>query len=131
MFRLILAILVTLVVGHGAVAVAQQPLAAGSVWVNQLGSTMTINSFGANGLITGSYVTAVGCGAGTQRPLTGWYNGGATTFTVNFQECNSATSWTGNFGPQGISIVTLWQLAVSGEPTWESILAGADTFKPQ
>jgi hypothetical protein len=109
--------------------VAQQ-LTAGAtyVWVNELGSKMT-TSWGADGLITGTYVTAVGCGAGTVRPLTGWWNNSAMTFTVNWQACNSLTSWTGNFG--GGKITTLWLLTVSGPPQWNSIVAGADTFTLQ
>ena len=89
----------------------------------------TINSITSEGLISGTYVTAVGCGAGRTRPLTGWYNASAITFTVNFQECNSATSWTGNIDTAGTTIKTLWQLTVSGPPQWNSIYANTDTFK--
>ena len=114
---------------YGGVAVAQQ-LSAGTtfVWVNQLGSKMT-TSWGADGLITGTYVSAVGCGAGTVRPLSGWWNNSAMTFTVNWQECNSLTSWTGNY--ESGTLTTLWQLSVSGPPEWNSIVAGADTFTLQ
>ncbi len=97
-------------------------------WVNELGSKMT-TAWGADGLITGTYVTAVGCGAGKVRPLSGWWNNAAMTFTVNWQECNSLTSWTGNYNAG--TIVTLWQLSVSGPPRWDSIIAGADTFTLQ
>ncbi len=113
---------------YGGPAVAQQAPAASSEWVNELGSTMTIQSVGVDGLITGTYVTAVGCGAGKVRPLRGWYNKGAVTFTVNWQECNSLTSWTGNVASSVTTIVTLWQLTMSGIPKWNSIIAGADTF---
>ncbi|MEE8505225.1 MAG: avidin/streptavidin family protein [Kiloniellales bacterium] len=110
-------------------AAAQQLTAdATYTWVNELGSTMT-TTWGADGLITGTYVTAVGCGAGTVRPLTGWWNKGAMTFTVNWQECNSLTSWTGNYASG--KIATLWLLALSGPPEWNSINAGADTFTLQ
>lgn len=114
---------------YGGPAVAQQ-LTAGPtyVWVNELGSKMT-TSWGADGLITGTYVSAVGCGAGTVRPLSGWWNNAAMTFTVNWQECNSLTSWTGNFA--GVTLTTLWLLTVSGPPKWNSIYAGADTFTLQ
>ena len=120
-----------LIVGivYGGPAAAQQAPAASSVWVNELGSTMTIQSVGTDGLITGTYVTAVGCGAGTVRPLRGWYNKGAITFTVNWQECNSLTSWTGNYNAN--TLTTLWLLTVSGPPQWNSITAGADTFTLQ
>ena len=116
---------------YGGPAVAQQ-LTAGPtyVWVNELGSKMT-TSWGADGLITGTYVTAVGCGAGKVRPLSGWWNNTAMTFTVNWQECNSLTSWTGNLTSSGVTIATLWLLALSGPPEWNSINAGADTFTLQ
>jgi hypothetical protein len=116
---------------YGGSAVAQQLTAGVSVWVNELGSTMTIQSVGADGLISGTYVTAVGCGAGTVRPLRGWYNNGAITFTVNWQECNSLTSWTGNVASSSATIATLWQLSLSGPPQWNSIVTGADTFTLQ
>ena len=114
---------------YGGPAVAQQ-LTAGAtyVWVNELGSKMT-TSWGADGLISGTYVTAVGCGAGTPKPLTGWWNNSAMTFTVNWQECNSLTSWTGNYSTN--TLTTLWLLTVSGPPQWNSIIAGADTFTLQ
>ena len=114
---------------YGGPAAAQQ-LTAGAtyIWVNELGSKMT-TSWGADGLITGTYVSAVGCGAGTIRPLSGWWNNAAMTFTVNWQACNSLTSWTGNYNAR--KITTLWLLTVSGPPQWNSIVAGADTFTLQ
>ncbi len=124
------AILIVSIV-YGGPAVAQQ-LKADTVftWVNELGSKMT-TSWGADGLITGTYVTAVGCGAGTPKPLSCWWNNCAMTFTVNWQECNSLTAWTGNYNPATTSLATLWLLTVSGPPQWNSIIAGADTFKLQ
>ena len=114
---------------YGGPAVAQQLRVDYTyTWVNELGSKMT-TSWGADGLITGTYVSAVGCGAGTVRPLSGWWNNAAMTFTVNWQECNSLTSWTGNFA--GVTLTTLWLLTVSGPPKWNSIYAGADTFTLQ
>ena len=86
-------------------------------------------SWGTDGLITGTYVSAVGCGAGTVRPLTGWWNNSAMTFTVNWQECNSLTSWTGNYNAG--TTTTLWLLTVSGPPQWNSINAGTDIFTLQ
>ncbi len=113
----------------GGPAVAQQLTAdATYVWVNELGSKMT-TSWGADGLISGTYVSAVGCGAGRIRPLSGWWNNAAMTFTVNWQECNSLTSWTGHYSTN--TLTTLWLLTVSGPPQWNSIIAGADTFTLQ
>ena len=72
---------------------------------------------------------AVGCGAGTPFPLSGWWNNQAITFTVNWQQCNSLTAWTGHRTSAGGSrIVTLWYLAVAGPPQWNSTVAGTDTF---
>ncbi len=120
-------IIVSLVQGWAAAA-QQLAVSTTYVWVNELGSKMT-TTWGADGLITGTYVSAVGCGAGTVRPLTGWWNNSAMTFTVNWQECNSLTSWTGNYNAG--TIATLWLLALSGPPEWNSINAGADTFTLQ
>lgn len=114
------------------VAAGAQELAAGTVWVNANNSTMTLTSVDpTTGLITGTFVTGVGCGVGVVRPLTGFYNQGAITLTVNFQDCQSATSWTGQLSATGNQIVTLWYLAVSGTPAWNSILAGTDVFTRQ
>lgn len=111
---------------------AAQDLAAGSVWKNENNSTMTINSVDPNtGLISGTFETGVGCGVGTPRPLSGFYNQGAITLTVNFEDCNSATAWSGQVTAAGNQIVTLWYLAVSGTPAWDSVLAGTDVFTLQ
>jgi hypothetical protein len=64
-------------------AQAQMKLTAGSLWVNQLGSVLTINNIASNGLITGTYVTNVGCDAGQPQPMTGWYYGGGTGGAIN------------------------------------------------
>ena len=77
-------------------AQAQTNLTAGTSWVNELGSVLTIDSIASNGLMSGTYVTNVGCSAGQPQPMTGWYyagqTGGAMTFSVNWQGCNSVTS---------------------------------------
>ncbi len=119
------------VLGLARMAQAQD-LAAGSIWINQNNSKLLISSVDPNtGLMTGIFATGVGCGVGVQRPMTGFYNQGAMTFTVNFQECNSATSWSGQLSATGTQIMTLWYLASSGTPQWNSIIAGTDTFTLQ
>jgi len=114
---------------------AQMKLTAGSSWVNELGSVLTINSIAGNGLMTGSYVTKVGCDAGQPQPMTGWYyggnTGGAMTFTVNWQGCNSLTSWSGQYNYSNSQITTLWYLAAASAPAWNGINAGSDTFVSQ
>lgn len=125
----IAAVTLALCLSHAAGA---QTLAAGSVWKNENNSTMTLTSVDpTTGLIAGTFVTGVGCGVGKARPLSGFYNQGAITLTVNFQECNSATAWSGHLSAAGDQIVTLWYLAVSGVPAWDSILAGTDVFTRQ
>ncbi len=125
----IAAIVFVLFLPHAAGA---QELAAGTVWVNENNSTMTLTSVDpTTGLMTGTFETGVGCGVGVVRLLSGFYNQGAITMTVNFQECQSATSWTGQMNSTGTQIVTLWYLAVSGPPAWDSVLAGSDVFTRQ
>ena len=120
------AVVFALVLPHAAGA---QELAAGTVWVNENNSAMTLTNVDpTTGLMTGTFVTGVGCGVGVVRPLSGFYNQGAITFTVNFQECQSATSWSGQMSSTGSQIVTLWYLAVSGPPAWNSVMAGSDVF---
>lgn len=114
---------------------AQTKLTAGSSWVNELGSVLTINTIAPNGLMTGTYVTKVGCSAGTPQPMTGWYysgsTGGAITFSVYWQSCNSVTSWSGQYNYSNASFQTLWYLTAAAAPSWNGINAGTDTFVPQ
>lgn len=116
-------------------AQAQTRLTAGSSWVNELGSVLTIVSVAANGQLTGTYVTNVGCDAGQPQPITGWYyngnTGGAITFSVNWQGCNSVTSWTGQFNYNTGNFQALWYLALASAPAWNGINAGSDTFVQQ
>lgn len=94
---------------------------------NQAGSAMTLQ-ISDKGEITGSYRTALGCGVGVDRPLIGWENGKAITFTVDFGECGSLTSWVGHI-QEGGDIVTIWTLA-RGNEDWDAKMTGASTFKP-
>jgi hypothetical protein len=116
-------------------AQAQTKLTAGSSWVNELGSVLTINNIASNGLMSGTYVTNVGCDAGQPQPMTGWYysgqTGGAMTFSVIWQGCNTVTSWSGQYNYSNSNIQTLWYLAAASAPAWNGINAGADTFVPQ
>lgn len=97
----------------------------GKTWVNELGSEMTAN-INASGAISGTYTTAVGCGAGKPRPMSGFCNGYAVTFSVNWQECFSTTAWSGTY--ENEKITTLWQLVLAKKPSWDSIVTGTDTF---
>ena len=116
-----------------SVALAQDasPLASGSSWKNELGSVMTIGSYDpTTGQINGTYVSAVGCDAGTTFPLSGWINGSAITFSVDWgSNCNSLTAWTGQYVSSSGSINTLWYLATN-QVGWSGLLAGNDRFIP-
>ena len=118
-----------------APAQAQTKLTAGSSWVNELGSVLTITGIAGNGLMTGTYTTNVGCDAGQPQPMTGWYYGGKTvgaiTFTVYWNGCNSVTSWSGQFNYSTNGFQTLWYLTAAAAPAWKGIAAGTDTFTPQ
>ncbi|CEF49383.1 unnamed protein product [uncultured bacterium] len=53
--------------GTQAMAADLQP---GSIWKNDKGSTMTITNIDtATGIVSGTFVTGVGCGVGVARPL--------------------------------------------------------------
>jgi hypothetical protein len=116
-------------------AQAQNKLTAGSSWVNELGSVLTINNIASNGLMTGTYTTNVGCDAGQPQNMTGWYyggnTGGAMTFSVYWAGCNSVTSWSGQYNYSNSQFVTLWYLTQASAPAWNGINAGTDTFVPQ
>jgi hypothetical protein len=118
-----------------APARAQTSVTAGSSWVNELGSVLTINSVAANGLMTGTYTTNVGCSAGTPQPMTGWYYGGnaggAITFSVYWNGCNSVTSWSGQYNINNGNFQALWHLTLAAAPAWNGIYAGTDSFTPQ
>lgn len=121
-------------IGAG-LAPAQAKFTAGSSWVNELGSVLTINTIAPNGLMTGIYITNVGCGSGTAQPMTGWYysgnTGGAITFSVYWSGCNSVTSWSGQYNINNGNFQALWYLTLASAPAWNGINAGSDTFVPQ
>ena len=126
--------IVALVIGWSTPAYPQTPFATGQSWTNELGSVLTITSTGNQ--LSGTYVTNVGCSAGVQQPMTGWYypgpnnNGGAITFSVYFQNCNSVTSWSGQYNTSNATFQELWYLTAAGMPAWNGINAGTDTFAP-
>jgi len=95
-------------------------------FVNQSGSTMSL-SIDKSGIIKGQYITALGCGIGKTRPLTGWRNGKAIIFSVNFEECESITSWVGHSDDLS-EIETIWTL-VKGNNDWNMKLTGISHFK--
>ncbi len=95
-------------------------------YINQSGSTMSV-SISDKGAVSGTYNTALGCGVGIERPLKGFKNGTAITFTVSFEECGSITSWVGHIQDNG-DISTIWTLA-RGNEGWDAKLTGTSIFK--
>lgn len=133
MFRAIaIALGLWVALGAAPAQAADLPMDAPSTWVNQLGSKMVI-TISSTGVVSGTYVSAVGCGAGNPYPVAGWYNNLAISFTVNWQTCNSLTSWTGHLVASGSTLQfdTLWYLALGGTVQWNSTVAGHDTFTYQ
>ncbi len=111
---------------HAASALASDcQMPSGEAWVNELGSEMSVK-IDASGVMSGTYTSAVGCGAETAKPLTGFCNGHAVTFAVNWQACDAATAWSGTY--EGGKISTLWQFVSAKKPSWNSIVAGTDAF---
>lgn len=117
---------VFLFIGTGVVYAGSCEMPSGKIWKNELGSKMTVQ-IDSSGSISGTYTTAVGCGAMKPRQLKGFCNGHAVTFSVNWEECASTTSWSGTY-ENGV-LKTLWQLVLAKKPAWDSIAAGSDIFK--
>jgi len=95
-------------------------------FVNQAGSTMSF-TLDEQGAIKGNYTSALGCGIGKQRPLVGWRNIKAITFSVIFEECGSVASWVGH-SDDLVEIETIWTL-VRGKESWDMKLTGVSHFK--
>ena len=116
-------------------AQAETKFAPGLSWVNEDGTVLTITAVGPNGLLTGSVTTQAGCGAKKSQALTGWYfgagAGGALTFSVNWEGCNSVTTWSAQYSNATGSFRALWHLAIASAPAWNGIVAGAHTFVMQ
>lgn len=116
-------------------AQAETKIAAGTSWVNEDGSVLTITTLAPNGLLTGTVTTQAGCGAKKPQPMTGWYYaagaGGALTFSVSWEGCSSVTTWSGQYSNATGSFRALWHLAIASVPTWNGIISGAHTFVVQ
>jgi hypothetical protein len=127
-----------LIAGPGLSSVqaqAETKLAAGGSWANEDGSVLTITSVAANGQLTGTFTTQVGCGAKQPQPVTGWYYGagagGALSFSVVWVGCSSVTTWAGQYSNATGRFVALWHMAVASAPVWNGIVAGSDLFTAQ
>jgi len=106
-------------------------------WRNELHSVMDL-VVDAVGAVTGTYRTGVGSPSPTEEfDLVGFASGDLISFTVNFGEYGSLTSWVGQHTTEGGGerIKTMWHLAKNvedaNEPAslWGAVLTGADTFR--
>lgn len=106
------------------------------VWRSELKSEMKL-SVDSQGKVTGKYKTGVGSPVSTvEFDLTGFASGDLLSFSVNFGQYESLTSWVGQHTVENGSevIKTLWLLARNvkdpDEPNdlWGAILTGYDNF---
>ncbi|HEY8302975.1 MAG TPA: avidin/streptavidin family protein [Solirubrobacteraceae bacterium] len=110
-------------------------------WYNELNSKMILKDQG-NGLIVGTYESAVGEFKGVAFPLTGSYDprpeptaqaiGFVVTWSVPAHNAYSVTSWSGQYDGKADAIGTTWLLtSATGllpEQDWCSTLVGQDDF---
>lgn len=106
-------------------------------WKNNLKSDMTL-AIDASGKVTGKYRTGVGNPTPAEEfDLVGFATGDLLSFTVNFGQYGSLTSWVGQLtkDAQGVDqIKTMWLLSRNiADPDedaglWGSVLTGADFF---
>ena len=106
-------------------------------WRNELHSEMDLVVDTA-GSVTGTYRTGVGSPSPVEEfDLVGFASADLLSFTVNFGQYGSLTSWAGQHTVQGGAerIKTMWLLAKNvedaNEPAslWGAVLTGADTFR--
>lgn len=106
-------------------------------WRNDLRSEMDLKVDPA-GSVTGKYRTGVGNPTPSEEfDLVGFASGDLLTFTVNFGEYGSLTSWAGQHtvvsGAEQVK--TMWILARNVEDAeepaklWGAVLTGSDTFR--
>lgn len=118
-----------------ALAQAETKLAAGLSWIADDGTVLAITAVAPNGQLTGTVTTPAGCDAKKPQPMTGWYvpagAGGALAFSVNWEGCNSVTTWSAQYSNATGTFRALWHLAIASGPVWNGIVAGAHFFVPQ
>lgn len=107
------------------------------IWRNELNSEMKL-SVDAQGNVTGKYKTGVGSPGPTEEfNLVGFASGDLLSFTVNFGQYGSLTSWAGQHTVENgkEAIKSLWLLARNvkdpNEPNelWGAVLTGYDNFQ--
>ncbi len=105
-------------------------------WKNRLGSTMDLNVDDGH-RVHGTFHTGVGLlDQVSAFPITGFAEGDAISFCVDFGHRGSVASWSGHHvtDDHGERLVTLWHLAQqvadphSDADVWRAVLAGGDEF---
>lgn len=105
-------------------------------WRNRLGSTMELN-VDAHHHINGTFHTAVGVlDPGATFHVTGYAEGDALAFCVDFGGRGSVAAWAGHHitDDHGERLVTLWHLVQpvkdphSDADVWRALMAGSDEF---
>lgn len=123
-------------VERGDTATKRQASAAEGKWTNRLGSIMEL-TVGDDHRIGGTYQTGVGVlDPGDKYNVTGFVEGDALSFSVDFGLLGSVASWTGHHvsDANGERLLTLWHLAQrvrdphDESDTWRSLTAGSDEF---
>jgi len=129
----LLILFISLSFSAGSYANSVSSIPAPSIWENQGGSTLTIDSISNTGLITGTYINRESDYAcrNIPYPVTGWAYGTAISFATIWQStlasCNSITAWTGFLYKGQIS--SLWSLTINGTSSASQIIRGNDTFE--
>lgn len=116
-----------------SVSVAEAAL--GGVWVNQMGSHLTLELDGGGGL-RGTYSSGFGPLAGRSHRVQGIYDlppeGPAVllSFLVDWTEAHCVTAWSGQFFPRDGEIRTTWLMTSETAPgdEWKSTVVGHDVF---
>lgn len=125
MKRILLAL--TLLLGVQSLALSQG-LPASSLWQNQRGSTLEVYFVDPAGSFQGQFINrAAGFQCqGMPYPATGTVRGAAITFVVNFVQCTSQTTWSGQVTSK--TMKTRWVLIYTPPSGPPQRLRGADTF---
>ena len=128
-FIKLFSIIAVLFLSHAAMA-GKNTLTAGSVWINQSGSTITFTSVDpTNGQLSGFYINnAKGYSCqGTPYQVTGYTYGTLISWSVLWknlhQNCQSITAWTGYLDSASGMIITDWKLVFNNK-----ISDGKDKF---
>jgi pyruvate/2-oxoglutarate dehydrogenase complex dihydrolipoamide acyltransferase (E2) component len=132
-FRIVMAAFLAALLHAGAAQA--QSIKAGTTWVNQFESTLTIDTLDAeSGALKGTYISRLGqyC-TGTKHDAVGWVDGDRVVFSVRWKtsaaDCKSITSWAG-YVVNG-KIVAFWDLVyVSPVDGSNFVHRGTDIFEP-